>query len=69
MNPLKHLPKLHKRDKVKEKITFYRGIIGDTCTPLFNTKSDLYQHVASEYSAKPISSLILQKVTLENLIQ
>lgn len=68
MNPLKYLPKIHKRDKCLDKCIFYRAIIDDVFTPSFKSKALLYDYIRSEYSNKTFVKLNICKVTVESLI-
>lgn len=67
MNVLKHLPKLHKRDKVSDQIVFYRALIDNILSPCFKTKAELYTFVQENYSTKAFGSLVIQKVILQSL--
>ena len=67
MNHLKHLPKIRKRDSVIDSKVFYRAIVNDSVTDFFNTKAEMIAFIAKYYSEKPISSLNMQKITLQSL--
>lgn len=68
MNHLKFLPKITKRDKVSDSRVFYRCIINGELSELFTNKADLVLYVSDYHKSKPISSLNMQKITLQTLI-
>lgn len=72
MNPLstslrKYLPRITKRDKVLDSITFYRAIVNDELSPLFNSKLELVEALTEKYKDFPIKNVVVQKVILQTI--
>lgn len=64
---LKYLPKISKRDKVRDSISFYRAIVNDELTKCYNSKLELMSDIQQLYADKPIKNIVMQKVVLQTL--
>lgn len=67
MKLLKYLPKMSKRDKVTDSISFYRAIVNDELTKCYDTKLALMTDIQNIYANKPIKNIVMQKVILQTL--
>ena len=68
MNPFKHLPKIHKRDKTSNKLVFYTALIDNVPSPQFQTKLELIDYIRDYSLEHVIKSLFMSKTTVETLI-